>query len=425
MQNGLKTEIQRVAVLVLALLLLGLYNGKVLVTLLIGIVLYMIWIFHHIYNLYRWLNSNRRSQPPDALGGVWGDITDQLYSLQTKHALALETQRNILKRVRSVTSALDEGLVLLNSQLEIDWWNPAAKRLLGLQKSDQNQPITNLLRTPKFVKYIHNRSFSKNLEMKSPLNQQISLLFSAALYDNNNIALVIKDISSLRQMEQMRTDFVANVSHELRTPLTVLSGYIETLQDNSSGLPPAWLKPLAQMEQQTTRMSTLANDLSLLSNIEARDPKRPTDQVKLRPLLEQITKDAKTLVSEGHSIELDCPQDIRLQGDQGELYSTFSNLVINALKHNPDGCNVRIEAEDDGKAIIVNVSDDGIGIDSKHIGRLTERFYKVDKSRSGKAGGGSGLGLAIVKHIVMRHHGTLSIKSKPGQGCTFSCRFAH
>ncbi len=423
MQNGLQKELRQIILLGLFLLVLGLLNGRILITLLLGMTLYMAWTFLHVFELFRWLNSGRTQPPPDAYG-VWGDITDQLYRLQQQNARALEAQSDILNRVRLVTEALDQGIVLLDEQLEIDWWNPASEKLLGLKKDDRHQAITNLLRAPEFVNFMHRRAFKKDLEMTSPIDDQVSLLISAALFDNNNIVLVIRDISPLRRIDRMRTDFVANVSHELRTPLTVLSGYIETLQDNAESLPPAWHKALAQMQQQTLRMNTLANDLSLLSNIEAREQKRPTGEVRLFPLLEQIARDAEALMKEDHSLEMTCPQDLTLIGDQDELYSAFSNLVMNAIKHNPGGCNVQLTAENTDSATIVSVSDDGIGIDSKHIGRLTERFYKVDQSRSGKTGG-TGLGLAIVKHIVLHHHGTLSIQGKPGEGITFRCRFAH
>ena len=423
MQRGLQTEIYRIALLALLLIVIGLLNEHLLLTLLLGGALYMALAVYNITNLYRWLNSNRLDMPPEA-SGIWGDISDQLYRIQQKHRRSVEAQRSTLARIQSITSSLDEGIVLLNAYYELDWWNPAAEQLLCLQQQDHGQAITNLVRKPAFVSYIHRKKFKKHLEVDAPDDDQRKLLISAASFGDDNIALVIRDITQLRNMEQMRTDFVANISHELRTPLTVLSGYIETLQDNTDNLPRTWLTALEQMAQQTRRMNTLSNDLVLLSQIEAREEKPPSESVSLQPLLEQIVKDAQALTGEKHTIALSCPEELNLTGDAKELYSAFSNLVINAIKHNPAGANIRVAAERKKKAVTVSVSDDGIGIEHKHIGRLTERFYRADTSRASNTGG-TGLGLAIVKHAILRHHGTLSIQSKPGEGSTFSCRFAN
>lgn len=177
------------------------------------------------------------------------------------------------------------------------------------------------------------------------------------------------------------------------------------------------------MSQQTQRMNALANDLVMLSQLESMDTPPSRQPVKLQPLLEQIVQDASALASDNHNLILECEPELTISGESKELYSAFSNLVINAIKHNPEGADIRITAERQSAATVVHVSDNGIGIDPKHIGRLTERFYRTDQSRASQTGG-TGLGLAIVKHILLRHHATLSISSRRFSGSTFSCRFA-
>jgi two-component system phosphate regulon sensor histidine kinase PhoR len=421
-QRGLRTEIQRISLTVLVLTGIGLINGHLSLTLLCGFALYLAWTLRQILKLYRWLETRPDELPPESYG-VWADICDQLYRLQQSNKRATQLHRNVVNRVKSITTALEEGLVLLNSNRELDWWNPAAKQIFNLQKNDRGQAITNLIRSPAFVKFIYGGKFKKSLEISAPNDDQRKLLISASKFEGDNTALVVQDITRLRNMEQMRTDFVANISHELRTPLTVISGYIETLQANNGSLPPAWNAALEQMSQQTQRMNALANDLVMLSQLESMDTPPSRQPVKLQPLLEQIVQDASALASDNHNLILECEPELTISGESKELYSAFSNLVINAIKHNPEGADIRITAERQSAATVVHVSDNGIGIDPKHIGRLTERFYRTDQSRASQTGG-TGLGLAIVKHILLRHHATLSISSRRFSGSTFSCRFA-
>ena len=245
--------------------------------------------------------------------------------------------------------------------------------------------------------------------------------------------LVVQDITRLRNLEQMRQDFVANISHELRTPLTVLSGYTETLQDNADDLPKGWKKALDQMQQQTARMNALANDLVMLSQLESTQTPPPETAVDLCSLLQQITKDARIVVDKNNTnentdnddnslIQLECAEGITIDGETKELYSAFSNLVFNAIKHNPVGTQIQIKSHTKNNANIIEVSDNGNGIDPKHIPRLTERFYRADQSRASTTGG-TGLGLAIVKHVLMRHSASLKIFSTLSKGSTFICHF--
>ena len=432
MQRGLQTEIQRISLLTLFLLFFGFLNGYLLLTLLVGGGLYMLWTFSHIAKLYDWLDQGCVDLPPEATG-VWGDMADYLYRMQQRNERAKQSRKNLSERVRNITSALSDGILTLSSDRELEWWNPASKKLLGLKKSDRGQSIINLVRDPRFVTFIQSESLTQPLELTSPEDPTKTLLFSAAEFGEGDVILVVQDITRLRNLEQMRQDFVANISHELRTPLTVLSGYTETLQDNADDLPQSWKKALDQMQQQTARMGALANDLVMLSQLESTRTPPPKTAVDLCNLLQQIAEDARIVVGKNSTdentdsqdnglIQLECAEGITIDGETKELYSAFSNLVFNAIKHNPVGTQIQIKSYAKNNANIIEVSDNGNGIDPKHIPRLTERFYRVDQSRASTTGG-TGLGLAIVKHVLMRHNASLKIFSTLSKGSTFICHF--
>ncbi len=446
MQQGLRTELTRIALLAVALGITGVFNGHILLTLIIGGGLYMAWTLVKILRLYKWLEKGGKGQPPEA-SGIWGDISNQLYRLQKRNEQAKINFRALLIRLRKVTSALDEGLIILDAEHCLDWWNPAAAKLLGLQDSDRQQAIINLIRAPAFVSYMHNARFDSPLECSAPGNEQQILQFSARVFGEGEVALVVQDITRVRNLEDTRKDFVANISHELRTPLTVLTGYIETLQSAApADLSPVWIKALVQMEQQASRMNLLTEDLMMLSRLES-TPATAGEQVQLEALLQPIVENAQALsetLSQGkHTISCQVvsstqgqdqtptraqaqnpvQDQISIAGNSKELHSAFANLIYNAVKHNPDGCDIAVTISADDTATKVVVKDNGGGIDPKHLSRLTERFYRPDDGRATQSGG-TGLGLAIVKHVLIRHKGELTIDSQPGKGSTFTCRFA-
>ncbi len=421
MRQGLHSEIRLIVFLLLLLSIVGFINNNVHLFLLVGGGAYALWTLHRIFKFYRWLDNDGKDYPPESFG-IWSDIADRLYRLQQRSDQAKIIRRSLLRRINSITGALDEGMVILNRDRSIDWWNPAASQLLKLNQDDRGRVITNLVRDPRFVEFIQHTNFSQPLEIPSHHQHGQMLMFSAATFEACSVVLTIRDITRLRNLEQMRKDFVANISHELRTPLTVLSGYLETLQMSGESLPKSWAAPLDQMSQQTGRMTALADDLVMLSQLESVDLQSTNNTVKLKPMLEQIAKDGEALSDSKHSLSVDCPEHISVAGAQNELYSAFSNLAFNAIRHNPQGTDIRLQAKQDDKSVTVIVEDDGVGIDAKHLPRLTERFYRVDSSRTSSTGG-TGLGLAIVKHVLLRHGADLSIDSKLGSGTTMTCVF--
>ena len=420
--QGLRSELQRIAVLALLLLIAGFFNGYILATLIAGGSLYMLWTLHRIHRLNQWLEQGGRDYPPPA-SGVWGEISDQLYRLRQRITRYRQDHLNLVTRIRRITDALDEGILILDAERALEWWNPAAAGLLGLQRRDEGEPIINLVRTPAFVTFMRDGRFAEPVEIEAPNQPGRLLQFSANHFGANEVALVVQDITRLRQLEQVRTEFVANISHELRTPLTVLTGYLETLRDGAADQPPAWQQAIAQMSEQTRRLTLLTEDLVTLSRLESTPLPAYTEPVALGPLLGAIVDSARALSGGLHQITLECPPELAVEGVARELHSAFANLVYNAVRHNPQGCAVRVRAGGGDGGAWVEVEDDGIGIDTRHLPRLTERFYRVENSRASSSGG-TGLGLAIVKHSLLRNGGRLEIRSTPGKGSSFRCLFA-
>jgi len=420
LQEGFRSEIQRIILLGIALLIVGFVNGLIVETLLFGTIAYGFYTLNKIRKIYAWLYSDKTDMPPE-MSGIWGDICDELYRLRQRVEQAKKNYSALALRIRQITSALDDGMILLNADRTLDWWNPSATSLLNFSDKDRGESISNLIRNPAFVTFIHSKKFSHPLEMRAPNNPNRIYHFMAGTFGRGEIILMVRDITRLRHLEEMRKEFVANISHELRTPLTVLVGYIETLQSNSDNLPNHWHKALAQMDQQTRRLSVLAEDLVMLSRLESSPPDTHKEDVNICAMLTSMVENAK-VISEKHRITMDCQPGLTLTGTTRELHSAFSNLIFNAIKHNPQGCDIHISAKRKDNQLIIDIADTGIGIDQKHLPRLTERFYRVDDSRTSSSGG-TGLGLAIVKHVLARHQGTLHITSTLSKGSTFSCVF--
>ena len=261
--------------------------------------------------------------------------------------------------------------------------------------------------------------------MPAPGDNSRTLEFEIALFGERERLMIVRDVTRLHRMELMREDFVGNVSHELGTPITVIKGYVENIMDNVRDLDEKWRKPLRQMLQQSTRMENIVRDLLMLTALETKEVKRQQKPFNIRQLIQEIQQDTEQVYqSRSHEFDFSCDPELEIVGDRAELYSALTNLAQNAAKYTPDRGAIRIEADyaGEGEVFEIRVIDNGIGVEPQHIPRLTERFYRVDVSRSSETGG-TGLGLAIVKHILMRHDADLHISSESGNGSTFSCRF--
>lgn len=386
-----------------------------------GGALYMGWTLWQIYRLDRWIIEREPGLPPDA-SGFWGDIFDRIYHLQKRQAREKLRLQSALSRVQETAAALPDAVVVLDERGNISWWNDIAHDLLAFQTGDRHQPLVNFIRDPRFVRYFEAGNYQEPITMPSPQDSARQLQLQITRYGQNERLVLVRDVTRIHRLEQVRKDFVANVSHELRTPLTVLKGYLETLSDQAEEVAPQWQTAFQQMQQQSERMSLLVNDLITLSRLETEEPAAHRSLVSVSSLLSAIRGEADVVGGGNYTIKVECESDAVIRGSEKELHSAISNLVINAIKYSPAGCTITMRCHSDKRGIHIAVQDNGPGIDAIHLPRLTERFYRVDRGRSANTGG-TGLGLAIVKHVLLRHDGKLSIESQLGKGSTFTCSF--
>lgn len=381
------------------------------------------WTLLRARELLRWLRQDNGQEVPESRG-LWGALFDLLYQRQKYQRQQLQQLQSVISRARQSTDAINDAVIVVNQHGELEWWNQAAIRLLGLQShTDRGQAIGNLVRDPRFLRYFDDGLFDLPLEMPAPHHPGQILQFQITAFGEGDHLIVVRDVTRLHNLEQMRKDFVANVSHELRTPLTVIKGYLETFLDMMEPGDPALRRGLTQMQQQTRRMELLVNDLLLLSRLETERAAQPMKPVPVAQLLRQIHHDAMAINDDKqHHFALEVDETLQILGNDNELRSAFGNLVVNAVKYTPAQGNIHIRWWRDRRGACLAVQDNGIGIEAAHIPRLTERFYRADHSRHLKTGG-TGLGLAIVKHVLIHHGAHLQIESTPGVGSTFTCIF--
>jgi two-component system, OmpR family, phosphate regulon sensor histidine kinase PhoR len=371
----------------------------------------------HAGRLVRWLRDGPgRDAPRDA--GLWGELAYRIErALRTREqALAAEQQR--LGEFLSAIEASPNGVLLLDADDQIAWCSAIAADHLGLDaQRDLQQPVTNLVRMPAFVAYLQDGVWREPITLASP-GGRATLQVVVRGYGDQQKLVITQDVTERLRTEAMRRDFVANVSHEIRTPLTVLAGFVETM----GSLPLSTAeraRVITLMQQQTDRMQVLVADLLQLAQLEG-SPRPPADRwTAVAPLLQRAAADARTLSAGRHQVTVEAPDGIELAGLEAELLSAVANLATNAVRYTPAGGQIHISWRPrvDGMAEI-EVRDTGIGIAREHLPRLTERFYRVDGSRS-RDTGGTGLGLSIVKHVMQRHGGSLEVDSEPGKGSRF------
>jgi two-component system phosphate regulon sensor histidine kinase PhoR len=231
--------------------------------------------------------------------------------------------------------------------------------------------------------------------------------------------VITRDVTQTERVDAMRRDFVANVSHELRTPLTVVNGFLETMLDAGDGFDPTRRRHLELMHEQASRMHRLVEDLLMLSRLESQEHALLEEDIDGEQLLRELADEARALSGGRHAIELQAGAPLHVRGNRDELRSAFGNLVSNAVRYTPSGGRITLRWRRSEDGVAFEVEDTGIGVAADHVPRLTERFYRVDKSRSRETGG-TGLGLAIVKHVLLRHQGRLDVRSELGRGSCFA-----
>lgn len=399
-----------------ATVVLGLYS-----IILLGSVIYHI---HTLYSLEQWLHHSDLSYAtvPDR-SGLWGVVFARLARFVRRHdkeRLGLNTS---LERLQRATSALPEGIVILGDKDQIEWCNSAAERHLGLNlEMDAGQHITRMVRQVGFVAYLDRGDFSKPFLLNQPRLRDVLLSIQIVPYGDREKLLISQDVTRFEKIEIMRRDFVANVSHELRTPLTVIGGFLETLLEENKISGEMEKNALRLMSDQATRMRRLVEDLLTLSRLENAGNNLTEEQVDVVKLLQGLYQGAQSLSAGRHVISLNLASHAMLLGSEDELRSAFENLISNAVRYTPESGVISLNwVVENGKGLFY-VQDSGIGIEPNHIPRLTERFYRVDRSRSRETGG-TGLGLAIVKHVLNRHQASMEITSQPGAGSIFRIWF--
>ena len=388
--------------------------------LLAATVLQLAWHLHNQMRLSAWLWDEKRLTPPSGSGN-WESLFNGIYRMQQRQRRKRKELTNLIRRFRNGAESLPDAVVVFRSEGNIVWCNKLAQYLLGFRwPDDSGQPISNLIRTPDFIKYLNKQDFSEPLEMPSPLNVERMLELRIVPYTEGEHLMVVRDVTQLKQLEGMRRNFFANVSHELRTPMTVLQGYLEMTEDPDMVVGPMWSKAHGVMTEQLNRMNSLVNQLLTLSKIEAAPMHELDEVVNVPAMLEVLEKEATSLSGDKeHKLEFDIDKSLRVLADEDQLRSAISNLVYNAVKYTPAGATVKVRWYQTSQGACLDVSDTGDGIEPQHLHRLTERFYRVDKARS-RDTGGSGLGLAIVKHALSHHDSHLEIQSEVGVGSRFS-----
>ncbi len=393
--------------------------------LVIGLILYQSYFLFVLQRFGHWITRHVHERPPN-FGKNLDIMANHLYQANRHETQAHQQTIQLVQKIRTSLAELEDAVILIDNKDCIEWWNPAAEMILNLKSADQGRHILTIVRTPLFHNYYeHIDQYIDGIRLEENLNNERSYQCKITPFGKEKL-MIIYDVTRLQHLEQMRKDFVANVSHELRTPLTVIMGYVETLSEQPE-LEPRWQRALNQMMQQSQRMNNIINDLLLLSRLENEEKPSEQTNIDIPRLLTQLFDDAQ-MYNKGfdHLIHLHIDSQQHIWGYEDYLRSALSNLITNAIKYTPKGGEISISwytcDYESGKGVCFSVEDNGIGIEARHIDRLTERFYRVDSGRSRETGG-TGLGLAIVKHVLYQHDAKLSIQSRIGKGSTFTVFF--
>jgi len=406
--------------------------GQTTLALLLAALFCLGWQLFQLYRLEHWLRAGVRTQPPSAkplpADWIWQDLYRRIFRLRQRSRKRKRKLSRIIKQFQAAAAAMPDGIVVLSKEDKVEWCNKACRPLLGLRSpQDLGLQITTLVRHPDFVRLLaqprETGSSEGGIDFTSPVDHNRILNVRVIPYGKKQRLLLATDVSRIRRLERMRQDFVANVSHELRTPLTVINGYLETFLDSGGDYAEHWRQPLRQMQQQTSRMRRIIEDLLMLARLETQAGRPQERPVAIPAMLETIVEDAQALSGErGHAIILEVDAALWVNGCEQELRSAFSNLVFNAVNHTPERSRVIVRWYADAQGVHFEVEDDGEGIAPQHLPRVTERFYRVDRGRR-RESGGTGLGLAIVKHVMNNHDGRLNVTSLVGIGSLFACDF--
>ena len=372
-----------------------------------------------------------------------GDLEHRLYVTQSGELQQLAEAMNHMAahlddRIRTVThqhneiqtmlSSMVEAIIAVNTEEHIIRFNHAASALFKVpEKEAEKKNISEVVRNTELVEFIQS-----TLSSKAPQEADIVMLDEKRTIqargtrlrdsEGENIGglIVLNDITQLKRMEAVRRDFVANVSHELKTPITSIKGFVETLKDGAMHEPDTADRFLEIVSKHTDRLNAIIEDLLKLSRLEDEGVEIEFEKASIRKIIQdavmvcQKKADRKKI-----AVKIDCEEDISAEVNPPLLEEALVNLIDNAIKYSTEGCDIDIVGNKSNNMIQIAVKDCGPGIQQKHLPRIFERFYRIDRARSRDIGG-TGLGLSIVKHIVQTHQGEVTVESTVGEGSCFT-----
>lgn len=416
-----KSEINRLIVVTLLSIVVAIMTNQWFWTTLIVGGLYITYHLFNLYRVHRWLVSELNENNTPDISGVWGDVIKLIYQYKRHSEKNHTQQKQLLEQFIATLSAIPNAALVLTESNEIEWANHYTLGLLGIDnEKDRGFRIDNLIRQQPFIEALQQSDIEK-ITIPSPIAVNKTLEIHIAHYALGKKLLIAHDISEHLELRETRKQFIANASHELRTPLTVITGYLDFIGTDGN-LPHSLKQPVADSITQANYMQSIIEDLLLLSKLEHKSLKaKKVEKIDLASHLKGILDTfSHANQSNNHIISTQVNGNLMIEASRKELTSLCTNLLINAIKYSPVNSEITISWKKiDNNHLIFSVTDQGIGIAPEHIPHLTERFYRVDDSRSRDAGG-TGLGLSIVKHIIERHHGQLTINSRLGHGSTFA-----
>ena len=382
------------------------------------LLLHMYWL----YKLMKWLNNPSLSSLPNG-NGVWQHIFTKHYQILKENKKSKKELVSTLDQFTKAAEALMDGVVALNESNEIIWSNRKSQIMLNLNpRKDTGQPINYILRNTDLIKYLEEESYDETIKINLDTDSNKIVEIKIVYFGEKQKVMVIKDISQGVKIESNRKEFISNVSHELKTPLTVILGFIETLENMFGPKDTEHKNILKIMSGQANRMSKLIDDLLMLSNVESSLFQNRSEKLLIQTIMSKLKKDISALNIKNHKIKYQIEDKLNIYGSKKEIASAFLNLITNAIRYTEKNGSISISWGLINGLPIFEVKDTGSGIEQKHINRITERFYRVDKDRS-RDSGGTGLGLSIVKNIIKQHDGELKITSDLGIGSSFKLIF--
>ena len=406
---------------------LGAIGGHILIGVTLSLLAYIWNLYHNLLDLLNQVNGASDDLSPKE-SGIFEEVNYSISKLFDRHKSRRQQLTAVLRQFEQATKAWPDAIVILNQTDDIEWANPAARNLLDVRwPEDKKQRITNIIRFPALREFISStgNTEQQTVDIISPLKPDLHLSALMVPYSKTHKILTARDVTEIYRAIKVRSDFVANVSHELKTPLTVFRGYLEALTMQSDICPPTWQPALQQMTEHAVEMNSLVDTLLNLSHLEESQIPADSEPVDVKLLIEEIVTATSQIYREkNHALTIHVDSQKKLTGTRVELYSAVSNLAFNAAHYTPDNGTISIRWYQQDPYLVLEVKDNGIGIAEEHLSRITERFYRVDSSRTRtEQGSKNGLGLAIVKHVVRRHSGLLDITSELGKGSCFSIKF--